>query len=262
MMVMMSVLESALTVSPTAMSTETTVPLMGLFRVASASDCSALMRSALAESMEAWSDAICSGVSLSPPVAPDPVAPVPVPSRRRVLVAVRTLAVPSLAVPRWPGRRRSHRRWSHGGVAALGGGRTWSCGRGATARGLGVEGLAECGLVLRHGGLILRHLLLVRRDRLECGLARRLAGWGAGVGAGAVFLGLGQVGRFLVLVGRGSTRPWSARSGPRDGGVLAARRATYRRGRRRGGGRGGRGRGRTSWRQKPRRSWSGSPRPR
>ena len=82
MMVMMSVLESALTVSPAAMSTETTVPLMGLLRVASASDCSALMRSALAESMEAWSDAICSGVSLLPPVEPVPVEPDPVPAVR------------------------------------------------------------------------------------------------------------------------------------------------------------------------------------
>ena len=53
MMVMMSVLESALTVSPAAMSTETTVPLMGLLSVASLSDCSALMRSASAESMSA-----------------------------------------------------------------------------------------------------------------------------------------------------------------------------------------------------------------
>jgi hypothetical protein len=66
------------------MSTETTVPLMGLFSVASLSDCSALMRSASAESMAAWSDAICSGVSVLPPeepvpvgVEPDPVEPEP-----------------------------------------------------------------------------------------------------------------------------------------------------------------------------------------
>ena len=53
MMVMMSVLELALTVSPTAMSTETTVPAIGLVKVVSFSDCSSLMRSASAESMDA-----------------------------------------------------------------------------------------------------------------------------------------------------------------------------------------------------------------
>ena len=63
-MVMISVLESALTVSPTLMATETTVPLIGLVSVASVSDCSALVRSACAVSMAAWSDAICSGVSV------------------------------------------------------------------------------------------------------------------------------------------------------------------------------------------------------
>ena len=71
MIVMMSVLESALTVSPDAMSTETTVPLIGLFSVASLSDCSALMRSASAVSMAAWSDAICSGVSVLAPSSPN-----------------------------------------------------------------------------------------------------------------------------------------------------------------------------------------------
>ena len=78
MMVMISVLESALTVSPAAMPTETTVPLIGLFSVASLSDCSALVRSASAESMAAWSDAICSGVSLLPPDEPEPEEPEPV----------------------------------------------------------------------------------------------------------------------------------------------------------------------------------------
>ena len=83
MTVMTSVLESALTVSPWAMSTETTVPLIGLVNVASFSDCSALVRSASAVSMAAWSDAICWGVSASapddpvPPLAPAPDDPVP-----------------------------------------------------------------------------------------------------------------------------------------------------------------------------------------
>ena len=94
MTVMTSVLESALTVSPGAMSTETTVPLIGLVNVASFSDCSALVRSASAVSMAAWSEAICWGVSASapddpvPPVAPAPVDalpvdPVPVDALRR-----------------------------------------------------------------------------------------------------------------------------------------------------------------------------------
>ncbi len=60
---MTSVLESALTVSPTLIPTETTVPLMGLVRFASASDCSATVSSACAVSMAAWSAAICWGVS-------------------------------------------------------------------------------------------------------------------------------------------------------------------------------------------------------
>ena len=51
MMVMISVLELALTVSPALMPTETTVPLMGLVSVASVSDCWALVRSASALSM-------------------------------------------------------------------------------------------------------------------------------------------------------------------------------------------------------------------
>ena len=51
MMVMISVLELALTVSPTLTATETTVPLIGLVNVASFSDCSALVRSASALSM-------------------------------------------------------------------------------------------------------------------------------------------------------------------------------------------------------------------
>ena len=80
MMVMMSVLESALTVSPTAMPTETTVPVIGLVRVASLSDCWALVRSASAVSMAAWSEAICSGVSVS---APDDARAGRRPCRRR-----------------------------------------------------------------------------------------------------------------------------------------------------------------------------------
>ena len=69
MMVMISVVELALTVSPSLMPTETTVPLMGLASVASVSDCWALVRSASALSMSAWSEAICSGVSVSADVA-------------------------------------------------------------------------------------------------------------------------------------------------------------------------------------------------
>ncbi len=44
--VMISVLEPALTVSPTLMSTDTTVPLIGLVSVASVRDCCASVRSA------------------------------------------------------------------------------------------------------------------------------------------------------------------------------------------------------------------------
>ena len=74
MMVMISVLEPALTVSPTLMPTETTVPLIGLVSVASFSDCCALVSWASAVSMAAWSLAICSGESEladpAPPLAP------------------------------------------------------------------------------------------------------------------------------------------------------------------------------------------------
>ena len=62
MMTMTTVLELALTVSPAVIPTETMVPVMGLVRVASASDCSASVRCASAVSMSAWSLAICSGV--------------------------------------------------------------------------------------------------------------------------------------------------------------------------------------------------------
>ncbi len=97
-MVTISVLELALTVSPTLIPTDTTVPLIGLVRVAAPSDCSASVRLASAVSIAGWSDAICCGVSLfadePPPVGepppwliepapvlddpPDPVLPVPV----------------------------------------------------------------------------------------------------------------------------------------------------------------------------------------
>ncbi len=81
MIVMISVLEPALTVSPTSMPTETTVPVMGLVSVVSFSDCCASVNWACAVSMSAWSLAICSGVSVS--VDPDPpVAPLPPRSRR------------------------------------------------------------------------------------------------------------------------------------------------------------------------------------
>ncbi len=63
MMAMVSVLESALTVSPARMSTETTVPLIGLVSVASFNDCCALVSWASAVSIAAWSLAICSGES-------------------------------------------------------------------------------------------------------------------------------------------------------------------------------------------------------
>ena len=68
------------------------MPLIGLVKVASFSDCSALMRSASAESMAAWSDAICWGVSVSapddpaPPVAPAPVDAAPVDARHRSIL--------------------------------------------------------------------------------------------------------------------------------------------------------------------------------
>ena len=84
MTVMISVLESALTVSPALMPTETTVPLIGLVSVASLSDCSALVSWASAVSMAAWSLAICSGESefVTPTPVP-PVAPSGCPSRCR-----------------------------------------------------------------------------------------------------------------------------------------------------------------------------------
>ena len=65
------------------MPTDTTVPLIGLVSVASSSDCSASVRLASAVSISAWSEAICSGVSVSVdeplPVVPEPVVPEPVP---------------------------------------------------------------------------------------------------------------------------------------------------------------------------------------
>ena len=86
MITITSVLELALTVSPTVMPTETIVPLMGLVRLASASDCSASVSCASALSMSAWSEAICSGVSVEADVPPPVVPPVPLPvppDRRR-----------------------------------------------------------------------------------------------------------------------------------------------------------------------------------
>ena len=88
MMVMISVLESALTVSPAAMSTETTVPLIGLFNVASLSDCcgvgevglggvdGGLIRRDLLGRVGVASGG--TGAACAGPVAPVPVAPVPV----------------------------------------------------------------------------------------------------------------------------------------------------------------------------------------
>src|SRR5579859_5178519 len=75
---MISVLEPALTVSPGLMATDTTVPLIGLVRVASLSDCCASVRLACAVSMAAWSDAICSDVSVFPEVPPLPLLDGPV----------------------------------------------------------------------------------------------------------------------------------------------------------------------------------------
>ena len=149
---------------------------------------------------------VCAGRAV-PPVAPAPVGLVPV-EPVPVAGCVDAGARPVLPVPLTA--------WAAG--AAGWGRRAARCRRRCCrcpARGLGVEGLAERGLVLGHGGLILRHLLLVRGDRLERGLARGLAGRGARVGAGAVALGLGQVGRLLVLVGRRSTGRRSAWSGRR-----------------------------------------------
>ena len=75
-MTMTSVLELADTVSPAEMPTETMVPLIGLVSCAAARDCCASMSVACAESMAAWSVAICSGVSeaaLAPSVPPPEV---------------------------------------------------------------------------------------------------------------------------------------------------------------------------------------------
>ena len=72
MITITEVLEPALTVSPTLMLTETTVPLMGLVRFASVRDCWATVRSACAESIAAWSAAICWGVSEEVP-EPEPL---------------------------------------------------------------------------------------------------------------------------------------------------------------------------------------------
>src|ERR1700693_6343540 len=75
MITITEVLEPALTASPTLRPTETTVPLMGLVRFASVRDCCARDRFACAESIAAWSAAICWGVSEE---APEP-EPLPLP---------------------------------------------------------------------------------------------------------------------------------------------------------------------------------------
>ena len=106
MIVMISVLESALTVSPTLMPTETTVPAIGLVSDASLSDCSALVSCASAVSMEDWSLAICSGVSVlpdDPPVPPvPPILASPAPELP-VMSAVRLASVLDVAWLPWVG---------------------------------------------------------------------------------------------------------------------------------------------------------------
>ena len=72
-MTITSVLESALTVSPTLTPTEAIVPEMGLESSASSRDCWASTRFALAASIAASSEAICS--ALSEAVDPDPTVP-------------------------------------------------------------------------------------------------------------------------------------------------------------------------------------------
>ena len=158
------------------MPTETTVPLIGLVRVASFSDCSALVRSASAVSMSAWSDgdllgrvgvgsgptrcrpSRCPDAGAALPVVPEPLPVAPCsasPQPCRLVAADGVAARVAAGAGAAAGRRSSER---------------------AAARGLGAEGLAERRLVLRHGRLVLGDLLLVRRDRLEGGLARGLAG--------------------------------------------------------------------------------------
>jgi hypothetical protein len=88
-MTMSSVLESALTVSPTPMPTDAMVPLMGLVNCASVSDCWASTRFASAVSMVASSEASVAALSLGeespePPDNPDPLPP-PVKSEVPVL---------------------------------------------------------------------------------------------------------------------------------------------------------------------------------
>ncbi len=110
MMAIVSVLESAVTVSPALMPTETTVPLIGLVSVASFSDCCALVSWASAVSIAAWSLAICSGESEladpAPPVVPAlpvplPVAPAP---ELPVMSAVRVASVVAAeSAPDWVG---------------------------------------------------------------------------------------------------------------------------------------------------------------
>jgi hypothetical protein len=73
-MTITSVLESALTASPTLTPTEAMVPEMGLESSASSRDCCASTRFALAVSIAASSEAICS--ALSDAVDPDPTVPV------------------------------------------------------------------------------------------------------------------------------------------------------------------------------------------
>src|ERR1700730_17462383 len=90
MITITEVLEPALTVSPTLMPTETTVPLMGLVRFASVRDCWATVRFACAESIGAGSAAICGGVSEEAP-EPEPLPlpePEPLPA---ALVGLETL---------------------------------------------------------------------------------------------------------------------------------------------------------------------------
>ena len=80
MMTMSSVAESALTVSPTLIPTETIVPLIGLVSCPSARDCSATMTLDCAVSIAASSDAICAALSEAEPLAEVPlglVAPLP-----------------------------------------------------------------------------------------------------------------------------------------------------------------------------------------
>ena len=151
MMTMTSVLESALTVSPVVMPTETTVPLIGLDKVASFRDCCA--RSASLRPCRCWPGRWRSARD----------CPTPRTSRR-------PSPRPCSTTPTWSPRRRCCPWWSPPRKPPPGGSAGGSCfpihcpPRAAGPRALS-QGLRQFGLVLGHLRLVRRDLLLVLGHR-------------------------------------------------------------------------------------------------